>query len=106
MDPEQNPLLGCNKNYIKIKDENTHYPAVSSDPTRVCICINFVPECNITDYRPELFPGQLLKITVVAVGFRFGTVPSVVQAEYDHSDYSWRKIGGGQYLQTSRQQVH
>ena len=57
---------------------------VSSSPSRVCLCINSTPQCDITHYKYEqpLSPGQSFKIHAVAVGQRFGTVPSTVIAEF------------------------
>ena len=48
---------------------------VSSDATQICMCINSVPRC-------EPVPGQTNTIQLVAVGQRFGTVVSTVQAQF------------------------
>ena len=62
-----------------------HYPAqqlsiISSNPTRVCLCITSIPDCSITEYTVTAYPGQTLTIIAVAGGQRFGTVPSIVQS--------------------------
>ena len=54
---------------------------ISSNPTRVCLCTNMsIPDCNITYYTITAYPGETLTIPAVAVGQRFGTVPSTVQS--------------------------
>ena len=99
MESDQNPLLKCDPDYIYIEGESNDYSEVSSDPVRVCMCANSIPNCSITEHQSDIFPGQIYKIEVVAVGLRFGTVPSTVGAEYERVEYSWMRIGGGQYLQ-------
>ena len=53
---------------------------VSSNPTRVCVCINDHPDCNITDYNVTAYPGETFQLPAVAVGQRFGMVPALVHA--------------------------
>ena len=53
---------------------------ITSNPTRICMCSNSVPVCNITEHTLELFPEQTFEIEAVAVGQRMGTVPSLVQS--------------------------
>ena len=56
---------------------------ISSNPTRVCLCTNMsIPDCSITEYTITTYPGETLKIPAVAVGQRFGTVPSTVQSSF------------------------
>ena len=56
---------------------------ITSNPTRVCVCIESTPQCNITDHKIEpLYPGQSFQIEVVAVGQRFGTTPAIVLAAF------------------------
>ena len=59
--------------------------AISSNPSRVCLCFGYQPDCNVTIYELELLPGQSFQIQAVAVGQRFGTVPSTVFAAYENS---------------------
>ena len=42
----------------------------------------FIPDCSITEYTVTAYPGQTLTILAVAVGQRFGTVPSIVQSSF------------------------
>ena len=54
---------------------------ISSNPTRVCLCTNMsIPDCSITEYTVTAYPGETLTIPAVAVGQRFGTVPSTVHS--------------------------
>ena len=56
---------------------------ISSNPTRVCLCTNMsIPECSITEYTITAYPGETLTIPAVAVGQRFGTVPSTVHSSF------------------------
>ena len=56
---------------------------ISSDPTRVCVCVDSTPNCTITEISVHLYPGQIYILSAVAVGQRFGTVPSIIQAQFD-----------------------
>ena len=55
---------------------------VSSNPTRVCVCINKYPDCNITQYNVTAYPGETFQIPAVAVGQRYGTVPFTVHSRF------------------------
>ena len=58
---------------------------ISSNPTRVCVCTNMsIPDCNITEYNVTAYPGETLTIPAVAVGQRFGTVPTTVYSNFVH----------------------
>ena len=66
---------------------------VSSDPTRVCMCINKVPNCNITEHQRDIY-GQAFSLDLVAVGQRSGTVISFVQARLKVKTDTRGKIAG------------
>ena len=56
---------------------------ISSNPTRVCLCTNIsIPDCNVTECTITAYPGETLTIPAVAVGQRFGTVPSTVHSKF------------------------
>ena len=58
---------------------------ISSNPTRVCLCTTkSIPDCSITNYTVTAYPGETLTIPAVAVGQRFGTVPSTVHSSFVH----------------------
>ena len=55
--------------------------AVSSNPTRVCICTDdHLPDCNVTQYNITAYPGETFQVPAVAVGQMFGTVPALIHA--------------------------
>ena len=64
------------------KDSLQQLSIISSNPTRVCVCINDLPDCNITQYNITAYPGETFQIQAVAVGQRFGTVPATVHAKF------------------------
>ena len=55
---------------------------VSSNPTRVCMCISDLPDCSITLYNVTAYPGETFQIPAVAVGQKFGTVPFTVHSRF------------------------
>ena len=55
---------------------------ISSNPLRVCLCVDSRPECSITQYNISTYPGTTIELLVVAVGQRFGTVPSIVYSDF------------------------
>ena len=60
---------------------------ISSNPTRVCLCTNMsIPDCSITDYSITAYPGETFTIPAVAVGQRFGVVPTSVQSNFVSRD--------------------
>ena len=59
---------------------------VSSNPTRVCVCIKNRPDCNITHYNVTTYPGETFQIPAVAVGQMFGTVPFSVHSTFSQMD--------------------
>ena len=54
---------------------------IASEPTRVCPCEKSIPNCNLTSIMVKRYPGETYEFEAVAVGQKFGTVPSVVQAQ-------------------------
>ena len=56
--------------------------AVSSNPSRVCVCINDIPDCSITKYNVTAYPGETFQIFAVAVGQMLGTVPFTVKSRF------------------------
>ena len=60
----------------------------SSNPKRICRCINGQPDCSDPPSPHELsvYPGQTVGVSLVAVGQRNGIVPSTINAVYDPDD--------------------
>ena len=50
---------------------------IASEPTRVCPCEKSIPNCNLTSVMVKRYPGETYEFEAVAVGQKFGTVPSV-----------------------------
>jgi len=48
--------------------------SVSSDPFQVCPCEDGTPTCNTSQIFWQVYPGELLRIPVVAVGQNNGVV--------------------------------
>ena len=67
----------------QLVNDEEHPSRISSDPARVCMCVDSTPNCTITEISVDLYPGQTYLLSVVAVGQRFGTVPSIMQAQFD-----------------------
>ena len=59
---------------------------ISSSPSRICMCNNSGWYSKTTQAFMEAFPGETIKIEVVAVGQRFGVVPATVKAEFKNTD--------------------
>ena len=69
----------------QLVNDEEHPSRISSDPTRVCVCGDIAPNCTITEISIDHYPGQTYTVSVVAVGQWFGTVPSIMQAQFDRS---------------------
>ena len=69
-------------------DDTNNGSIVSSTPNRVCGCINGQPDCSDPQsaYDVSVYPGQTVKVSLVAVGQRNGTVPSTITAQYVSDD--------------------
>ena len=66
-----------------VNDENNP-SLVASDPTRVCLCMESNFNCSITELSVNLYPGETYVLPAVAVGQRFGTVPSIIIAQFNN----------------------
>ena len=64
-----------------ISQDGSDLSTVASNPTRVCLCINSTPDCNILEYHLAVYPGEMFEIEAVAVGQRMGVVPSIIIAD-------------------------
>ena len=67
---------------FQVKGGEVDPPVISSNPLRVCLCVDSRPECSITQYNTSVYPGTTIKLLVVAVGQRLGTVPSIVYSDF------------------------
>ena len=60
---------------------------ISSNPSRVCLCTNSVPNCSRLELNAELFPGQMFTVEIVVVGQRLGVIPAIVRAVVGSRNY-------------------
>ena len=69
-------------------DDTNNGSIVSSNPNRICMCINGQPDCSDppSPYEVCMYPGQTVGVSLVAVGQRNGTVPATITAQYDPDD--------------------
>ena len=84
------------ENLFNFSGNNMHN-MVASNPTRICMCVNSSQACNITEYTEYVYPGQMFAIEAVAIGQRFGIVPSLVTVITGNGD---RILDVGQYTQS------
>ena len=64
-----------------IEDENTT-STISSYPFRICHCESDLPNCNKSHIYIKVYPGETLKVSVVAVGQRNGTVAAEIRSGF------------------------
>ena len=53
---------------------------VTSDPIRLCLCTNGVPNCTLIYKEVEVYPGEIFSVSLVGVGQGFGMVETHIQA--------------------------
>ena len=70
--------------YIGVND-SSDLSNFTSDPTRVCFCENDIPNCYKTTNNITVHPGETFNLSLVIVGYGWGTVPGSVIAR-DSSD--------------------
>ena len=61
---------------------NDSFSALSSDPTRTCVCINGTPDCTTVFMSVTKYPGEAFNIPAVVVGENFGTVTGSVHSKF------------------------
>ena len=88
-----------NKKDISFDESNKDKLSVgSTNPFKVCVCINSIPHCKIKENRYHPIPGQPFKIDVVAVGWWNGVVPANIQIEFRKT--SKAKVRANEYIQS------
>ena len=66
---------------VKSNDSNYNTTSsISSDPFRLCLCENNLPNCRKFEYKfpYTVYPGEIFQVSVAAVGQRNGIVPGAV----------------------------
>ena len=81
-------------------NHNNSFSEISSNPTRVCMCVGSVPQKYLSSKNVTLYPGQTFQLKAVAVGQRFGVIPAVVRAQVENKQYNviddlqkWQDVG-------------
>ena len=66
-------------------DDTNNGSTISSTPNRICRCINGQPDCSDppSPYEVSVYPGQTIRVSLIAVGQRNGAVPSTITTHYD-----------------------
>ena len=54
---------------------------ISSDAEKICFCFDDVHNCSIKNLTLSRYPGEEVRVSVVGIGQRDGTVPAVVQTQ-------------------------
>jgi len=65
---------------FQVKNTDRDPSAISSDPYRVCICDDNIPQCDYVLWYTDKYPGALFHVQAVVVGQKYGIVPSVVRS--------------------------
>ena len=65
--------------YIGVND-SSDLSNFTSDPTRVCFCENNIPNCYKIMNKITVHTGELFNLSLVIVGYGWGTVPGLVIA--------------------------
>ena len=96
----ENGTVVYNPNISKILSFKSANKDIASDPVRVCLCTNGVPNCSITEHKIEIF-GHAFSLSMVAVGQRYAPVIEFVEAKLQDVPYalSERTINVKQKLQ-------
>ena len=61
------------------QDSHRNHSEVASDPVRICLCTNDIPDCNNTRQHTMKVYGCALKLDIVAVGQWFTPVTAYVE---------------------------
>ena len=76
----ENGTVVYNPNISKSLSFESANKDIASDPVRVCLCINGVPNCSIIEHKIEIF-GHAFSLSMVAVGQRHTPVIEFVEAK-------------------------
>ena len=94
---------------VHIEDDNTN-PTISSDPFRICSCVNNLPDCSKSHLSYTVYPGETFQVAVVAYGQRNETIAAAIRSHLDIQFPAFQqnilaegdKLQGYQYLQKAR----
>ena len=84
----------CLSEFLTVSDiRNSTLSNISSDPSRVCLCVDDKPDCvnifkTVQTNGHGPYPGQTIEISAVVVGQNFGTVSGAVYAQLINSPFN------------------
>ena len=81
-DPDIEPGYSEFDSLFQIDGGESDLSVISSNPLRVCLCVDSKPKCSITQYNTSAYPGTTISLPMVAVGQKFGVVPSTVRSDF------------------------
>ena len=81
-DPDIEPGYSEFDSLFQIDGGESDLSVISSNSLRVCLCIDSKPKCSITQYNTSAYPGTTISLPMVAVGQKFGVVPSTVRSDF------------------------
>ena len=71
---------------------------ISSEPFHICPCYYGHPNCSQSEVTVTAYPGESFSVSLVAVGQRYGIVPSLIQSNINGNGAS---LGDLQYAQST-----
>ena len=80
----------CNLTKSQLSNKSSNTYKISSDPTRVCFCVNNTPQCENRTYlilNETRYPGENFTLSVVLAGYNFGRVAGSVYSNVLGRDY-------------------
>ena len=93
----------CNSVNFNFDNETLDAYKVSSDPTRVCFCVDNSPLCENRNYfmlNETRYPGETFTISVALAGYNFGRVAGSVYTNVLGRDYTQVIDSISQHIQT------
>ena len=71
--------------FDRVSEFDTSHSAIASDPYHVCPCISGQLNCNIPQppLEVDIYPGQVVSVSLVAVGQRKGPTSAIIHSYYD-----------------------
>ena len=91
------PIQSANSGLYFEPDLESDPSQISSDPNRVCLCVNGILNCSITSWSETHYPGEEFTISAMDVGDTNGPVDGPV---YTHLLPQYKGVLGGlQYFQ-------
>ena len=65
---------------------------ISSDPLRLCMCRDNIPDCSNSAISVNVYPGQALQVSAAALGQSNGATSAVIRAELLRNNIQFRQL--------------